>query len=94
MKGTIKFSMNGFRGSLSEDVRDLRDLVTKVIRGYYESDDYCDMDELADAMNTIITSSNVLNCIFDDENESFSDMSDLEVEHIDHEGLIQGKEEG
>ena len=76
----IAFSMNGFRRNLSGDVAVLRDLVTDVLAG-----EYYDPDDLRDAMNQIICSSNSLNCVFVAGDAGFSDMSDLELELIDEQ---------
>ena len=74
----MKFSMDGFRRNLSSDVRELRDIVKCIVAG-----EYYDEDDLISAMNEIIISSNVINCVSDSDNDLFNDMSDVEVEHID-----------
>lgn len=72
--------MNGFRKGLSEDVDELRQLVEKVVKG-----DFFDEEELVDAMNKVVTSSNVINCVFVEGDKNFTDLSDLEIEHIEIE---------
>lgn len=77
----MKFSMNGFRRQLSGDVQALRDEVKKIISG-----EYCDHDDLIEAMNSVITHSNAVNCVYIDGDSDFSEMSDVEIEHIEKEG--------
>lgn len=74
----MKFSMNGFRRQLSGDVQDLRDLIKAVI-----DDEWYDKDDLVDNINKIITASNVVNCVYQDGDKDFSDISDIEVEHLE-----------
>lgn len=74
----MKFSMNGFRRQLSNNIESLRDIVGAVV-----SDGYYDKEELIDAVNTMITHSNVLNCVYQDGDPEFVDMSELEVEHLE-----------
>lgn len=74
----MRFSMNGFRRQLSSDTKQLRDLVDSAAKG-----DYFDSEDLVEAMNDLITHSNVINCTFDKNNPDFSDLSDLEIEHIE-----------
>lgn len=75
----MKFSMNGFRRSLNADIQELRDIVESVVS---EERDY-DPEDLVTAMNNVITHSNVINCVYDKENPDFSEMGDLEIEHIE-----------
>lgn len=74
----MKFSMNGFRRQLSRDIETLRDEVQRVL-----SDDFVDKDDLRIAMNEVITHSNVVNCVYIENDADFNDMSDLEIEHIE-----------
>lgn len=74
----MKFSMNGFRRQLSNNVDDLKIITETMLR-----DEWFDKDSFVDAVNELITNSNVINCVFDDENPDFSEMSDLEVDHIE-----------
>lgn len=74
----MKFSMNGFRRQLSNDVSKLSELVEDVLRG-----DHYDEDDLVEAMNDVITHSNLINCVYSEGDEHFDDMSELEVEHIE-----------
>ena len=74
----MKFSMNGFRRNLSGDVKSLRDIVEAII-----NDEYWEKEDLIVAANQIITHSNVVNCVYDNNDSDFTDMSDVEVEHID-----------
>lgn len=76
----MRFSMNGFRRNLSEDVENLRDLVQSVI-----NDEYYDKDDLVDAINNVICQSNSLNCVSIDGNDDFSLMEDVEVKLIELE---------
>jgi len=74
----MKFSMNGFRKQLSNDVDELREMVKNVL-----NDDYIDKDDLVEAMNDVITHSNVINCVYDDDDPNFSDISDIEIKHLE-----------
>ena len=74
----MKFSMNGFRHNLSHDIEELRRLSKLVIR-----DEYYDKDEFVDAVNRIISHSNVLNCVSDENDPDFNEMSNLEVPVIE-----------
>lgn len=74
----MRFSMNGFRRHLSCDVKELRDIAEAIIAG-----DWYDPDDFRRAVNEVITHSNVINCVYENSNPDFSDMSDLEVAHLD-----------
>ena len=74
----MKFSMNGFRRQLSNDCRQLKEIALSVISG-----DLYENDELIDAVNQLITHSNVINCVSIAGEANFSDMSDLEIEHLE-----------
>lgn len=76
----MKFSMNGFRSQLSGDTQDLRYIAKTII-----NDEWYSKEDLAEAVNAIIRHSNVLNCVFQPNDPDFTDMSDLEVEHIELE---------
>ena len=78
----MKFSMNGFRQQLSRDTAALRDLVNDVVNG-----DHHEEVELIEAMNNLITHSNVINCVYQDDDPMFTDMSEVEIEHIESELL-------
>jgi hypothetical protein len=78
---TMKFSMNGFRRQLSGDVGDLRFLIQKIVNG-----DHVDHEDLIDSINAVITHSNVINCVYSNDDPDFSDMSHLEIDHIEREG--------
>lgn len=73
----MKFSMNGFRHHLSNDVKSLRDIVQQM-----RSDEYFDEEELYEAVNQVITHSNVVNCVYSNDDPLFTDMSSVEVEHL------------
>lgn len=77
----MKVSMNGLRRNLSQDVGRLCDVVTAVLR-----DDWFDKDILLESMNAVIQDSNILNCVYT-EDESFSDMSDVSIESISEDEL-------
>ncbi len=77
----MKFSMNGFRRNLNRDMHCLRDLVKDAING--EDIDY---EDLADAVNEVISNVNALNCIYTDNDPDFTDMSDKCVEHLEYDG--------
>ena len=73
----MKFSMNGFRRQLSEDCENLKQVVEQQMAGAL-----FDEQDLIDAVNQIITHSNVINCVFDKERPECTDMSDIGVKHI------------
>ncbi|MFG6159673.1 hypothetical protein ACGTNG_12775 [Halomonas sp. 1390] len=74
----MKFSMNGFRRQLSGDAETLREVAKSIV-----NDEWYDKDELVEAVNAVITHSNVLNCVSQKGDPEFVDMSDLEVEHLE-----------
>lgn len=74
----MKFSMNGFRKGLSWDIQTLRDVVWRAANGKA-----FDPDELIDAANAVISHSNVINCVYDDNDPEFSDLSHIEVKSIE-----------
>lgn len=76
----MNVSMDGFRKGLSGNVQNLRAIVERVSVG-----DHYDNDELIEAMNDVIQDSNVLNCIYSENDELFSDISHIEVEPIETE---------
>lgn len=76
-----KVSMNGLRRILSRDVETLRDIVQEVVSG-----DCYDRDDLVEAMNQVITGSNVLNCVYYGDDPDFKDMGDVEIEPIETDG--------
>ncbi len=80
MQNGLLFSMNGFRHQLNGDVKELRAIAQAVIAG----DEY-DPDDFRRVVNDVITHSNVINCVYEEDNQSFSDMSDLEVAHLDED---------
>jgi hypothetical protein len=73
----MKFSMNGYRRKLSHDVQLLRNISERIALG-----NNFDSDELVIAVNNVITDSNIINCVYDDKESDFTDMSNLSVEHI------------
>ncbi len=73
----MKFSMNGFRRQLSEDVETLRNLVRDSLNG-----EFCDREELVEAMNQVITHSNVINCVYQKDDPEFVEIK-LEVDHLE-----------
>lgn len=77
----MKVSMNGFRKNLSGDVEKLRELIKEVIN----DENWYDKQDLVDAMNQVIIHSNVLNCIFVEGDEDFSDLSHIELELLEEE---------
>ena len=68
----MKFSMDGFRDQLSNDTRALKEIVGAVIRG-----------EHYDEKDLVITKSNVLNCVYQEGDPLFNDMSEVSVEPIE-----------
>lgn len=76
----MKFSMNGFRRQLSGDCEALKRIAESILSG-----DYWDKDDFVDAVNDVIRHSNVINCVYSKDDPDFSDMSYLEVDHIELE---------
>lgn len=74
----MKFSMNGFRRQLGGDVENLRDIARDVM-----NEEWFDRDDFVEAINQIITHSNVINCVYQNDDPDFVDMSDLEVGHLE-----------
>jgi hypothetical protein len=63
--------MDGLRANLSREVKELRDIVEAVL----SEGEYFDEEDLLDAMNDVIRTTNVLCCVYDDENTE--DMNDI-----------------
>lgn len=78
----MKVSMNGLRKSLSDDVRELRDVIQAVI-----SDEHYDKDDLINAANQVICDSNVMNCVYVTDDPDFTDMSEVEVDLLEVEDV-------
>jgi hypothetical protein len=76
----MKISMNGFRKNFGNDVRKLKSLVIDAA-----NDELHDKNELFEAMNDVIMKMNTLYCIYDNEQEDFKDMSNIEIELIEIE---------
>jgi len=76
----MKVCMNGFRGSLTRDVNSLKHMIETIIDKTFH--EYYDNDELVDAMNQVISGSNILNCIHNKDDDDFADMSDVRIEFI------------
>lgn len=74
----MKFSMNGFRRQLSESCNQLKYIAQRIL-----NDDFYDDEDLVEAVNEIIRHSNVLNCVYTDGDESFTDMSHVQIERIE-----------
>lgn len=74
----MQVSMNGLRRNLSIDVMRLRDIVVHVA---------ANSDDLIEAMNDVIQNINVLNCVYNTNDDSFSDMSNLEIYPIESESV-------
>lgn len=79
----MKFSINGFRRNLSNNVEELRDIVEKALSG--DGLDSFEKEDLKRCMNEVISNSNVLNCVFVKDDPEFIDMSHLEVKFLDDE---------
>lgn len=78
--GSIEFSMNGFRQNLHSDLQELKDQVMTVLK-----DEYVNKDDLAAALDSVICSSNALNCVQLDGVDSFTNMESLYLPLIDEE---------
>ena len=77
----MKFSMNGFRRQLSGDCEELKRVVEAVLSEEY----HYHKEDLVEAVNNLIRHSNVINCVFIKDDPDFTDMSAIEVEHIELE---------
>lgn len=76
----VTFSMNGWRRQLSEGVAELRDIVQAI----KDDEDY-DEDDLVAAMGELICLSNSINCTSIEGIDNFTDMSEIEISHLDEE---------
>lgn len=76
----VSFSMNGWRRQLSEGVAELRDIVQAI----KDDKDYNE-DDLVAAVGELICLSNSVNCTSVEGVDGFTDMSDLEISHLDEE---------
>ena len=74
----MKISMNGLRRNMSGNVESLRDAVQAVVSG-----GHYDKQELVEAMNQVISASNILNCCYDENDPDFADMGDIQVDFIE-----------
>jgi len=74
----MKFSMNGFRRQLHNDVAELRQIAQRMVDGEF----YAQIDFI-NAVNQIVQHSNVINCVYNDGDENFTDMSKMEVEQLE-----------
>lgn len=70
----MKISMNGFRRRLSGEIGELRDVIERVV-----NDGCYDDQELVDALNDVICSSNALNCCYYKNDPDFTEMAEVEV---------------
>ena len=77
----MKVSMNGLRRQLSTATENLKALVVDAAEMTLR-----DKAELYEAMNEVIQISNVLNCVYEPGDPEFTDMSDLEVDHLELDG--------
>lgn len=75
----MEVSMDGLRKSLSRDVERLKVLVEDAAKISYEGSD------LIGAMNQVIQDSNILNCVYNNDDDSFTDLSDVRVDPIETE---------
>ena len=73
----MKFSMNGFRRQLSNDIETLLELVRDSMNG-----ELYDREDMVVAMNNVITHSNVINRVFNNDDPDFSEI-ELELEHLE-----------
>lgn len=67
----MKVNMNGLRAALSEDLNQLGRLLTEA-----QHSGQCVCDEIIDAFDEAAQTANSLNCVFDSQDESFSDLSE------------------
>ncbi len=78
----MKFSMNGWRKSFSEDAEQLREFALQIV-----NDDSFDKDDFIDSVNNIIRHSNTINCVFADGNPDFSNLENIKIPIITDEML-------
>jgi hypothetical protein len=76
----MEVSMDGLRKSLSRDISYLKSLVIAAANMQLR-----DKDELFEAMNQVIQDSNILNCVYNNDDDSFTDLSDVRVDPIETE---------
>ncbi len=76
----MEISMDGLRKSLSRDINQLKSLVIDAANMQLH-----DRDELFEAMNQVIQDSNILNCVYNNDDDSFTDLSDVRVDPIETE---------
>ena len=73
----MKFSMDGFRKQLNIDLIDLKQKIERVVAGKN-----FDADDLTESFNTIAQHSNLINCVYNDNDETFSDLSHISIDEI------------
>lgn len=77
---TIAFSMDGFRRNLHRDLAELKEQINNVL-----NDEWFDKDDLKNAMDEIISSSNSLNCVSIEGDKMFTNMENLYLPLIDED---------
>lgn len=80
IEGSLKFSFDGYRRNLMRDIEELKEQVRYVANG-----DNFDSDELVDKFDDVVQHVNILNCVYSNSLEEFSDLSDECVEFLGDE---------
>ena len=75
----MNFSMDGFRKQLNVDLGDLKAILERVVAGKN-----FDVDDLAESFNIIVQHSNMINCVYDEGDASFSDLSHIVLDEISY----------
>jgi transcription initiation factor TFIID subunit TAF12 len=83
IKGTITYSIDGFRHGLSRSLGELKELVKDIEEDERIDDDH--LEELKDLVNDLICQSNSFNCVYIADTKDFSNMSDVYLPLVDGE---------
>jgi len=81
----MKISMDGLRKDLTGNLKRLRSVIESINDDYCDSIDTDTLEGLMFEFDTVAQSSNILNCVYDDESENFSDLSDLYVDYLEED---------
>lgn len=77
----IKVSLNGLRRNLTESCNELRKTVMDLKDVISDGEFY----DLAEAVNSVIQDSNILNCVYEPDEPEFADLSRIGTEFIELE---------
>jgi hypothetical protein len=75
----MKVSVDGMRRNMTDDLTRLREAILSITDNLYQDD----KQEIIDSFDQVACNQNSFNCLYDDENPLFNDLSDsCEVELI------------